>query len=85
MKQLNSISDIDSDTAEGRALLAALAIITTESRTSQTPYEVLADINALSDKMYSPKPKEVHGAIFHPTLGPTGHGDICMSDADPGL
>lgn len=21
----------------------------------------------------------------HPDNGPTGHGDICMSDADPGL
>lgn len=47
-----SIEDF-SKTDEGRLLLAAVAIITTESRTLNTPYEVIESIIELKEKMYS--------------------------------
>lgn len=83
MKQITCIEQIDSDLPEGRALLSALAIITTELHTDRTPHQVLEKINKLTAKIYS-KPK-INDWRNHPTLGPTGHGDVCMSDADPGL
>ena len=49
MKDLN---DINTETEEGKMLIAALAKITTESQTDKTPYEVLEQITELKDKMY---------------------------------
>ena len=46
------LTEINTDIEEGKLLLAALAIITTESRTSQTPDEVLKDVIDLSKKIY---------------------------------
>jgi len=49
MKDLN---DINTETEEGKMLMAALAKITTESQTDKTPYEVLEQITKLKDEMY---------------------------------
>jgi SepF-like predicted cell division protein (DUF552 family) len=49
MKDLN---DINTETEEGKMLMAALAKITTESQTDKTPYEVLEQITELKDEMY---------------------------------
>ena len=49
MKDLN---DINTETEEGKMLMAALAKITTESQTDKTPYEVLGQITKLKDEIY---------------------------------
>ncbi|MDQ3047665.1 MAG: KTSC domain-containing protein [Bacteroidota bacterium] len=54
---MKSISEINYS-KEGKLLLAAIAIITTESQTDKTPDEVLEQIVALSDKMYRVDIKE---------------------------
>mgnify|MGYP001129284982 CR=1 FL=1 len=50
MKDLN---DINTETEEGKMLIAALAKITTESQTDKTPYEVLEQITKLKDEIFS--------------------------------
>lgn len=82
MRIITCTSHIDTDTPEGRALVSALSMITTQIHTSKTPDQVLEMLNELTDKIYKPKPNDWR---THPTLGPTGHGDECLSDADPGL
>ena len=49
MKDLN---DINTETEEGKMLMAALAKITTESQTDKTPYKVLEQITKLKDEMH---------------------------------
>ena len=46
---ITNVNDIDNTTHEGRLLIAALSIITTEYRTDKTPDEVLQEINELAD------------------------------------
>ena len=45
------VHDINTEILEGRLLLAALAIITTESRTDKTPDQVMKAIEVLADQM----------------------------------
>jgi len=49
---MTELNKIDTSTKEGRLLMAAIAVITSESRTSSTPNEVLTHIIELSKKMY---------------------------------
>ncbi len=52
-KKINAINDIP-ETEAGDLLLMAIAIITTESRTNETPDEVLGDIQKRRfDVMYT--------------------------------
>jgi hypothetical protein len=46
------INQIDTASQEGKLLMAALAMITTESRRDETPYQVLAHAQKLANKMY---------------------------------
>ena len=46
MKQ--DLNEIDCEIYEGRLLMAALAVITTECRTNKTPYEVIDELDKLS-------------------------------------
>lgn len=49
------VGDININTREGKLLLAALAVITTESRTNQTPDQVLKFLHNHAEKMgYDP-------------------------------
>lgn len=48
---INTLSEIDRSTPEGRLLFAALAKITTESQTDKTPDQVIGQINKLADEM----------------------------------
>jgi len=52
MKRLQNLSDVDTNTKEGRYLMAALAKITTESQTDKTPDEVLEQCYLLQEEMY---------------------------------
>jgi hypothetical protein len=52
---MRTIKEINIDTPEGRHLMAAMAIITTESRTDKTPDEVYNSILELADEMYPEK------------------------------
>lgn len=45
------LNDINTETEEGKMLMAALAKITTESQTNKTPYEVIEQLNELKEKM----------------------------------
>ena len=49
------IGKINTESKEGKWLLAAMAVITTECRTSKTPNEVLGELNNLKNVMF---PKE---------------------------
>jgi hypothetical protein len=51
------INDFDYTINEGRLLLAALAVITTECRTNKTPYEVIEELNKLAEHMFRNEPK----------------------------
>ena len=48
---ITELEQINTETEEGKMLMAALAKITTESQTDKTPYEVLEQLNELKDKM----------------------------------
>ena len=48
---ITDIKQINTDTEEGKMLMAALAKITTESQTDKTPYEVLEQLNSLKNQM----------------------------------
>lgn len=47
-----NISEVNTNCAEGRLLMAALAKLTTESQTNKTPDEVLAQCVSLANVMY---------------------------------
>lgn len=47
-----NINVIDSSTRDGRWLLAAMAVITTESRTEHTPDQVLGYLEELQKEMF---------------------------------
>jgi hypothetical protein len=49
---MKTINEINTETEEGKMLMAALAKITTESQTDKTPYEVLEQLQKLKDEMY---------------------------------
>lgn len=51
------ISEINTGTLEGRLLIAALSVITTESRRNETPDQVLKYVLDLSEKIYNDKNK----------------------------
>lgn len=53
MKKINDLNDIDTTILEGRLLFAALAVITSESETGKTPYEVIRELNNLSNEMFN--------------------------------
>jgi len=52
---IKDINEINTETEEGKLLIAALAKITTESQTDKTPYEVLKQVNDLKDQIYTDK------------------------------
>lgn len=52
---ISSISKINTNTKEGKYLMAALAKLTTESQIDKTPDEVLEQCNQLQEKMYDTK------------------------------
>lgn len=49
---MNNLSQIDTNTTEGKYLMAAMAMLTTESRASETPDEVLSVIHDRATQMY---------------------------------
>lgn len=53
---MTDINQININTIEGKYLMAALAKLTTESQTDKTPYEVLAQVKELAEKMYESTP-----------------------------
>jgi hypothetical protein len=52
MKKLQNLSDVNTNTQEGRYLMAALAKLTTESQTDKTPDEVMDQCYILSEEMF---------------------------------
>ena len=56
---IESLNKINYQTEEGRLLMAALAIITTESRTNKTPDEVIEELNKLSEHMFRTEPLKI--------------------------
>lgn len=46
-----NVGEINTKTEEGKLLLSALAIITTEVRTNKTPEQVIAELYYLWDKI----------------------------------
>jgi hypothetical protein len=49
---IQDLNEINYSINEGRLLMAALAIITTELRTNKTPDEVIEELNKLSEHMF---------------------------------
>jgi hypothetical protein len=49
---IQQLNEIDYKTNEGRLLMAALAIITTELRTDKTPDEVISELNQRANNMF---------------------------------
>lgn len=47
-----TLNEINYQIDEGKLLMAALAIITTECRTNKTPDEVITELNKLSEHMF---------------------------------
>jgi hypothetical protein len=69
MQKLINLSDVNTNTKEGRYLMAALAKITTESQTDKTPYEVLEQCYLLQEEMYKdafdiPDPNDKRPTFF---------------------
>lgn len=54
---IQDLNQISYYSHEGRLLMAALAMITTECRTNKTPYEVIEELNELSKHMFRNEPK----------------------------
>ena len=49
---IQTLNEINYQNNEGRLLMAALAIITTELRTDKTPDEVISELNQRADDMF---------------------------------
>ena len=49
---IQDLNEINYQINEGRLLMAALAIITTELRTNKTPDEVISELNQRADDMF---------------------------------
>lgn len=49
---IQDLNEINYSINEGRLLMAALAIITSECRTNKTPNEVINELNNRADKMF---------------------------------
>jgi hypothetical protein len=49
---ITDLNEINYSINEGRLLMAALAIITTECRTNKTPNEVINELNQRADDMF---------------------------------
>ena len=49
---IKDLNEINYSINEGRLLMAALAIITTECRTNKTPNEVINELNQRADDMF---------------------------------
>jgi hypothetical protein len=49
---IQTLNEINYQNNEGRLLMAALAIITTELRTNKTPEEVISELNQRADDMF---------------------------------
>jgi hypothetical protein len=49
---IQTLNEINYQINEGRLLMAALAIITTELRTNKTPDEVISELNQRADDMF---------------------------------
>jgi hypothetical protein len=49
---IQTLNEINYQNNEGRLLMAALAIITTELRTNKTPDEVISELNQRADDMF---------------------------------
>ena len=54
---IQDLNEINYSINEGRLLMAALAIITTECRTNKTHDEVIEELNKLSEHMFRNEPK----------------------------
>jgi len=52
MKKLQNLSDVNTNTQEGRYLMAALAKLTGESQTDKTPDEVMEQCYLLQEKIF---------------------------------
>ena len=50
---MKDINEINTDTEEGRLLVAAKAKISTESQTDKTPWEILEQLTELKDSIYN--------------------------------
>jgi hypothetical protein len=55
--RIKDLKSIDLETHEGRLLMAALAVITTECRTDKTPDEVINELNERADYMFRHEPE----------------------------
>lgn len=53
---ITELNQINTNTEDGKMLLAAIAKITGESQTDKTPNEVIQQIKSLADTMYPNKP-----------------------------
>lgn len=53
---MKTLDKINLDTEEGKLLLTAMTIITTECRTDKTPYEVMEELNNLSKEIFKTNP-----------------------------
>lgn len=63
MRKLKNLSAIDTNTVEGRYLIAALSKLTTESQRDKEPDEVLEQCHLLQEQIYAdalpiPEPQE---------------------------
>jgi len=56
---IQDLNEINYSINEGRLLMAALAIITTECRTNKTPDEVIKELNKLSEHMFRTEPLKI--------------------------
>lgn len=52
MKRLENLSEINTNTPEGRLLMAAMAKISTESQTDKTPDDILEQCYLLQEEMF---------------------------------
>ena len=51
-QMIQDLNEINYSINEGRLLIAALAIITTENKTNKTPNEIIKQLNQLADNMF---------------------------------
>lgn len=54
---ITDLQQINTDTHQGRLLMAAIAKITTSTETTKTPNEVIMQLNAIAKGMFAAEPK----------------------------
>ncbi len=82
---ITDLNEINTETEEGKLLMAALAKLTGELETDKTPWEVIEQLNDLSDRCMEIINKPIEMKEFKPFTAKERANDLLNTFKDPEL